>query len=140
MAGLKSIIRLRKHQLDEKRRAAAQLQIMLDNLKREEMRARDELEAEKAQAASDHASLLAFPNYNKKMQERLKLIIKEQVGLNAAIDRAQVELQDAFKELKTFEITEQARLDRAAAAEKKAEDQAMDEIGIEGFRRKDKRE
>ena len=72
------------------------------------------------------------------MQEKLKGIHLEQSRLEAAIVRAQAELQDAFKELKTFEITERERLRRAAAAEKKAEDQAMDEIGLEGFRRKDK--
>jgi len=138
VAGLKSIIRLRKHQLDEKRRAVTRLQLMLDNMKREEARAVDELVAEKQHATTDRETAAAFPNYNKRMQDKLKLIVKEEANLKAAIDRAQAELQDAFKELKTIEITDRERARRAAAEEKKKEDQAMDEIGLEGFRRKDK--
>ena len=138
MAGLKSLIRLRKHELDEKRRVATRLLAALDNLKREENRLLDELEAEKKQAEADMDALSVFPNYNKKMQGKLKAIRQEQIKVSAAVDRAQTELQDAFKEYKTYEITEDAREKRKAAAEKKAEDAAMDEIGIEGFRRKDK--
>lgn len=138
MAGLKSLIRLRKHELDEKRRAVGQLIARLDSLKREEQRALDELEAEKKLAAEGGQALAAFPNYNKRIQERLRLLREEQVKVAAAIERAQADLQDAFKEFKTFEITEENRAKRAAAAEKKAEDQQMDEIGLEGHRRKGK--
>jgi flagellar export protein FliJ len=138
MAGLKSIIRLRKQQLDDKRRAIAQLIGRMDNLKREEQREIDNLEAEKKLAAKDADGLRAFPNYNKRVQEKLTLLRDEMVKLEAAIQRGQAELQDAFKEYKTYEITDREREKRAAAAEKKSEDAAMDEIGIEGFRRKGK--
>ncbi len=138
MAGLKSIIRLRKHQLDEKRRVVTQLQLMLDNLKREEQRLIDDLEAEKKHATVDLESGVAFPNYNKKVQEKLKITRAEQVKVEASIDRARAELQDAFKDMKTIEITDRERARREAEAEKLKEDQTMDEIGLEGFRRKDK--
>ncbi len=138
MAGLKSIIKLKKQQLDDKRRAITQLMARLDQMRREEQRELDNLEAEKKLAAKDADGLRAFPNYNKRVQEKLVLLRDEQVKLNAAIERGQAELQDAFKEYKTYEITERERDRRAAAAEKKSEDAAMDEIGIEGFRRKGK--
>lgn len=138
MAGLKSLIRLRKHELDEKRRAVTSLLAMLDNLQREEKRLLDELEAEKKQAEGDMDSLSAFPGYNKRVQAKIKITRLEQTKVMAAVDRAQADLQDAFKEFKTFEITEENRAKRAAAAEKKTEDALMDDIGIEGFRRKGK--
>jgi len=138
MAGLKSLIRLRKHALDEKRQAVAKLIAMLDNLQREERRMLEELDAEKKHATTDAETRIAFPNYNKRMQSTLKALDGEKSRLVMAIDRAQTELQDAFKEYKTYEITERERERIKAAAEKKTEDQAMDEIGLEGFRRKEK--
>lgn len=138
MAGLKSVIRLRKHELDEKRRAIGQLIAQLDNVRREEQRELDNLEAEKTFAKTDAQALAAFPNYNKRVQAKLVLLREEQVKLEAAIARAQAELQDAFKEYKTYEITEDNRAKRKAAAEKRVEDQTLDDIGIEGFRRKEK--
>jgi len=136
MAGLQSLIRLRQHRLDEKRQAMAQLMTLLDNLRREEQRTRDDLAAEKKYAETHEESRTAFPNYNKKIHKRLKELVSEQGRLNQAIERAQIELQDAFKELKVFEITEHERERRKAATEKRAENQAMDEVGLEGFRRK----
>src|ERR1700740_3494551 len=106
MAGLKSVIRLKKQQLDDKRRGIAQLVRRFDQMRREEQREMDGLEVEKKTATTDADALRAFPNYNKRVQEKLKLLREEQVKLNAAIERGQAELQDAFKEYKTYEITE----------------------------------
>lgn len=138
MAGLKSVIRLRKHELDEKRRHLTQIQTLLDNLLREERRTLDALEAEKKHAEVDEETRSAFPSYNKRMQAKLKDLRNEQERVRKAVDKAREELQDAFKELKTYEITEDNRQKRIEAEEKRKEDQTMDEIGIEGFRRKDK--
>jgi len=138
VAGLKSIIRLRKHELDEKRRVVTQLQTLLDNLEREERRTLDALDAEKQHATVDEETRAAFPNYNKRVQEKLKDLRAEQERVRNAIDHARSELQDAFKELKTYEITEENREKRAAAEEKRKEDQTMDDIGTEGHRRKEK--
>jgi flagellar FliJ protein len=138
MAGLKSIIRLRKFELDEKRRAVTELQIRLDNLLREEKRVMAALDAEKEHARIDDDTRNAFPNYNKRMQERLKVLRLEQTRVEAAIEQAREVLQEAFKEYKTFEITEENREKRAAAEEKRKEDATMDDIGIEGHRRKGK--
>lgn len=138
MAGLTSIIRLRKHELDEKRRVVTQLQTLLDNLEREERRTLDALEAEKKHAEVDEETRAAFPNYNKRVQAKLKELRAEQEKVKIAIDRARAELQDAFKELKTYEITEDNRQKRIEAEEKRKENQTMDDIGIEGHRRKDK--
>ena len=136
MAGLKSLIRLRKRQLDDKRKALADLMNRQDAVKREERRTIENFEAEKKLATQDPELLRAFPNYNKRIQEKLKLLRNEIEKLNTAIDRAREDLQDAFKEMKTYEITDAERERRIAVAEKKAEDTEMDAIGIEGFRRK----
>lgn len=138
MAGLKSLIRLRKHELDEKRQAVAKFIAMLDNLRREEVRALNELDAEKKEAESNLETRQAFPNYNKRIQAKLKALREEQIKVSRAIEKAQAELQDSFKEYKTYEITQRERERAEAAEEKRVEDQAMDEIGIEGFRRRDK--
>lgn len=138
MAGLKSIIRLRKHELDERRRVVTQLQAHLDNLEREEKRALEALEAEKRHAEIDEETRAAFPNYNKRVQGKLKELRAEQEKVKLAVERAREELQDAFKELKTYEITEDNRQKRIEAEEKRKENQIMDDIGLEGFRRKDK--
>ena len=138
MAGLKSLIRLRKRQLDDKRKILANLMDRLDAVKREERRTIENFEEEKNLAAKEPELLRAFPNYNKRIQEKLKLLHNEIEKLNKAIDRARDDLQDAFKEMKTYEITDAERERRIAVAEKKTEDMEMDAIGLEGYRRKEK--
>ncbi len=136
MAGLASLIRLRKHELDEQRRKLTELQTRRDVLVAQERRLLDDIDAEKKHAAIDDETRTAFPNYLKRVTKQLDVIRAEYIKLDAAITAAQAKLQDAFKELKTYEITEANRAAHKAAELKKKEDQTMDDIGIDGYARK----
>lgn len=138
MANLKSVIRLRKFELDERRRAVVDLEKNLDNLDRQINRIHDSLAAEMQNAREDEAARMAFPNFNQRMQKNLVGLNAERSKLLVAIDKAKEELQDAFKELKTIEITERERQARKEAEEKHKENNMLDEIGLEQHRRRKK--
>ncbi len=134
---LKGVIRYRKWELDEKRRALGELlrkeQGLIDALDKFEQ----EMIAE-SKAASAHAAEggITFGTYAFAAKAR-----REQVELWLAQAREQVEiaredLAQGFKEFKTFEIAQENR-DKVEQQERDAKTQkALDEMALNIHRRK----
>lgn len=138
MADLKGVIRLRRFQLDEKRQALAELQRLAVSLAEEQARLEQSIEAEKeaARTVPDPNAAFAFGAFVRSALERRKRIEHSRAQLEIQIEAATDEVRGAFNELKKFEQTEAQRRAKETQRRARIESNQLDEIGIEGFRRK----
>ena len=138
MAELRGIIRLRRFELDEKKRVLAELHRLADELDLERARLDQAIEAEKqvAAGAAGTGPGLAFGSYVQAALGRRKRVEETRRDLDGKIETAMEAVRAAFSNVKTLE---QAQLDRdARASQKRArlEGAQLDEIALNGFRRR----
>ncbi len=134
---LHTLIRLRKWDVDEKQRALGQL------LRQEEsvLERQAELEAEVAGEisftatlpADQRSTLAAYLKRCEEFRDRLSDLLGE---VRRQIAAAQNELAEAYRRLKTFEVTQDARDAAVAAEENRLEQIELNELGLELHRRK----
>jgi len=138
MADLSSIIRLRKFQLDEKRQALAELQRFSDSIAADIERLDQAVEAEKqvALVATDPAAVFAFGGFIQGARERRLKLEDSLRKLEAQIEIAVEQLRVAFADLKKYEQTEAQRRAREVRKRTRAENAQLDEIGLDGYRRR----
>ncbi|MDE1153876.1 MAG: flagellar FliJ family protein [Micavibrio sp.] len=136
MADLSVLIRLHKHELDEKRRALNELynELALLEQKRQQLEAEFNREKEAASAVDDiHYT---FPRYAEKVQKKREELQQAAGILDIKVEKAKDDLMESFSELKKYEMTqdERDRLEREEQLIK--ENEAFDAIALEGFRRR----
>lgn len=137
MADLSVLIRLHKHDLDEKRRVLGELYTAMAALEQQKRALEREFEAEKQAMAEGGGDVhFTFAGYAESVAQRRKDIEKREAELEKQIERAKDSLMETFAELKKYEMTqeERERLEEEERAYKEA--QELDAIGVEGFRRK----
>jgi len=137
MAKLDSLIRVRKHTVEQLQKSLAELYRKAEELKTE----RDALETELA-IESEKSRILQpdmlkyFSSYVKQTRKTIDKIDRSREKLEKQIKLAQEQLREAFAEQKKIEIINKRRKDVEAAKEEKKESQELDEIAIECFRRR----
>ena len=112
MSSLKTIIRLQKWKLDEKRRALAELQNLADRLQAEIERLKEEIAAERDTARGNVEYAFTYSNYIQAAMERGKRLTQSMGQVEAQIAVATDEMAEAFQELKRYELAEEERLKR----------------------------
>lgn len=139
MADLEALIKFRKHTVDEKQKILAQLYRDAENLQRQRQAIIDKMESEKKLAEEMGApeALTYLGRYLEGARKKLQLYDTAIKKLEIRIIAAQEDIREAFAEQKKIEITQAQRKEREKAALNRKEDQAMDEVAIEGFRRKE---
>ena len=137
MADLHSLIRLHKHELDEKRRALGVLYTAMAALERSRRDLAIAFDREKeAMRASSGEVHFTFAGYAEQVRKKNEEIDKNEEALQKQIEEARDSLMETFGELKKYEMTQEER-DRLAEEERNLKEaQAMDEIGLQGYRRK----
>lgn len=136
MADLAPVIRYYEHQLDEKKRYLAELYAEVKKVEDEKKRTLDQIEKEKEAAGHSLEGGQAYLAYVENARAHIAACDETITKMNVRINLAQDDLREAFAELKKFEITQERRDAEEKAALKRKEDQALDEIAIEGYRRK----
>lgn len=136
MADLSALIRLHKHELDEKRRVLGEFYSELALLERDRRNMEREFQKEK-DAVKDMAEVsFTFAGYADTVRQKREAFDQAEAQLEKQIERAKEDLMETFSELKKYEMTQEER-DRLEEAERIfKETQSMDAIGLEGFRRK----
>jgi len=133
---LKTIIRLQKLQLDEKRRILAELQNLGDRLKAEIERLKEEIAHEQATAREDFAVSFTYANFAQAALERGRRLGESLAQVEAQISVATDQMAEAFQELKRFELAEEERLKREREKQKRKDAIMLDETALVGFRRR----
>ncbi|MBK3735929.1 flagellar export protein FliJ [Azospirillum brasilense] len=140
MSSLKTIIRLQKWKLDEKRRALAELQNLADRLQAEIERLKEEIAAERDTARGNVEYAFTYSNYIQAAMERGKRLTQSMGQVEAQIAVATDEMAEAFQELKRYELAEEERLKREKEKLKRKEANMLDETALVGFRRRQQEE
>lgn len=136
--GLKTLIRLSQFNVDEKRRMLTALQAREDQILDDIARAQQQLKDEQRVAAEDATGVgFIYGAYHRAWmgvredQDRSLMAVRRQ------IEGARDELAEAYRELKTYEITQANREKREQEEADRKEQIFLDEVGATLHRRKE---
>lgn len=139
MANLRSLIKLRKFNVEEKQKVLAELYRQSETIAQSKATLQDRLKTER-DVLDKSGSLEMFAYFGRfsqninRMLDRLEL---ERQKLETRINVAQDDVREAFANMKRIEIVQR---EREKADRKKTDDKEtreMDEIGLDGFRRQE---
>ena len=133
MTDLTVLIRLHKHDLDEKRLALGELYSALELLQRQRLELERALAREKEAVDATDDIHFSFPHYVEKVRRQMEELESREASLEKQIEKAKDSLMETFGELKKYEMTQEER-DRLAEEERRIrESKEMDAVGLEIF-------
>ena len=136
MARLDSLIRVKKHRVDEKQKALGRLYREMEELQAEKQTVLDAQEKERLIAeemASDVSVQQSYAAFKERVKARLNGIKQKEARLETRILVAQDDIKDAFADLKKVEIVDENRKEKEKKERLKKENETLDEIGITRF-------
>tara|TARA_R110002072_G_scaffold64894_2_gene161046 strand:- start:241 stop:660 length:420 start_codon:yes stop_codon:yes gene_type:complete len=137
MKSLDTLIRLRKHTLDEARRELTELQRAVEEINRARENLDRELEAESATARDDVEASYRYGDYLVTVRERRSAFDQQENEIAQRIVLAEAGVREAFRDVKQFEIADARRLENERAEAARQEQAALDEVALSAFRRLD---
>lgn len=137
MADLKSLIRLRRFELEDKQRIIARLLAEVDRLlgTKENILRQGEIERDMAKAAGTVEAIGLYLVFDKRVRYTVQKLNQDLDKLEGRIAEAQDEMREAFGELKKIEITQDVRLAARKAELQRREMALFDDIALTIFRR-----
>ena len=143
MKTLQTLIRIHEWHLEEKRRVVVELETERDSISARLAGLDAEIAAEKNFVASqvdDHYRMAAldFNHYHDEALLKRGDLQLEQRFNAEKLEAAMVEVTLAYQELKKYETALEQRLKREALIASQKEQIRLDDIAIEGFRRRSK--
>ncbi len=136
MSGLDQLLRLQRWTLDEKRRQAGDLELLIERLVQDINKLDEQVEHEIAASRANVELQRALPGYRQMMKSRRERLDKSMLDLRAELEKLREQITEAFSELKKTEQTMKNRQQRQRLAERRKEQAANDEIGLHLHRRK----
>jgi flagellar export protein FliJ len=131
------LIRLHKHELDEKRLALGEFYFALTQVERERRELEHSFAREKEVVDTTGDIHFTFPKYVEKVRRQRGKLDAREALLEKQIEAAKDSLMETFSELKKYEMTQEERHRLAEEERSIKESKELDEIGLEAFRRKD---
>jgi flagellar export protein FliJ len=130
MKSRETLIRLKKFQVDEKRRRVAQIEGMIAEFQRMTVELEREIETEQERAGINDPTHFAYPTYAKAAIQRRENLTRSIEELQAQLDDAKNSLADAFEELKKVELLDERDQARERAEENAREQADLNSIGL----------
>src|SRR3974377_2465358 len=120
MKSRETLIRLKKFQVDEKRRKVAQIEAMIAEFDRISVELDREIKLEQDRAGIHDPGHFAYPTYAKAAVARRENVKRSADELKVQLDDAKAELGEAFEELKKVEMLDERDQAREKAGSKRA--------------------
>ena len=133
MKSRETLIRLKKFQVDEKRRKVAQIEAMMAEFDRIATELDREIKLEQDRAGIHDPGHFAYPTYAKAAMTRRENLKRSSDELKAQLDEAQAMLGEAFEELKKVEMLDERDHAREKAEANQREQQELDRIATMRF-------
>jgi flagellar export protein FliJ len=130
MKSRETLIRLKKFQVDDKRRRVAQIEGMIAEFERMATDLDREIEAEQTRAGIHDPGHYAYPTYAKAAMQRRENLKTSAGELKGQLDDAKAALQEAFEEMKKVELLDERDQMRERADENAREQADLDAIGL----------
>ena len=123
-----TLIRLKKFQVDEKRRKVAQIEAMMAEFDRIATELDREIKVEQDRAGIHDPGHFAYPTYAKAAMVRRENLKRSADELRGQLDDAKAALGEAFEELKKVEMLDERDKERDRAEQSVREQQELDRI------------
>ena len=130
-----SLIRLKKFQVDEKRRQVAQIEMMIADFERMASELDQQIEIEHTKTGISDVAHFAYSTFAKAAMTRRDNLLNSANDMKGKLEAAQDSLAEALEELKKVELLDQREHQREAAEQLKVEQAEYDEIGRLRFSR-----
>jgi flagellar protein FliJ len=129
MKSRETLIRLKKFQVDEKRRRVAQIESMIADFERMATDLEREIKTEQDRAGIHDPAHFAYPTYAKAAMQRRENLSRSAEELKVQLDGAKEALAEAFEELKKVELLDERDQNRERAEEEAREQAELDAVG-----------
>jgi len=136
MSGLDQLMRLQRWTLDEKRRQATDLELLIERLVQDINKLDEQVEREIEASRADLELQRALPGYRGVMRSRRERMDKSLVDLRGELEKLREQITEAFSDLKKTEQTQKNRQQRQRLAERRKDQAISDEVGLQQHRRK----
>ncbi len=133
MKSRETLIRLKKFQVDEKRRKVAQIETMMAEFDRIAAELEREIKLEQDRAGIHDPGHFAYPTYAKAAMTRRENLKRSADELRAQLDDAKAALGEAFEELKKVEMLDERDRERDRVEQNVREQQELDRIAALRF-------
>lgn len=133
MKSRETLIRLKKFQVDEKRRKVAQIEAMIAEFDRIATELDREIKVEQDRAGIHDPGHFAYPTYAKAAMTRKENLKRSTDELRVQLDDAKAALGEAFEELKKVEMLDERDQQREKAEASAREQQELDRIAVLRF-------
>jgi flagellar FliJ protein len=130
-----SLIRLKKFQVDEKRRQVAQIEMMIADFERMASELDQQIEIEHTKTGISDVAHFAYSTFAKAALTRRDNLLNSANDMKGKLEAAQDALAEALEDLKKVELLDQREHQREAAEQLKVEQEQYDEIGRLRFSR-----
>lgn len=134
MKSRETLIRLKRFQVDEKRRRVSQIEMMIAEFHRMAGDLDREIQTEEKRSGISDTAHFAYPTYARAAMARRDNLHQSADNLKGQLEDAKAELQAAFEDMKKVEILD----DREKASERMAdaarEQAALDAIALRSAR------
>src|SRR3978361_772043 len=128
MKSRETLIRLKRFQVDEKRRRVSQIEGMIADFQRMSVDLEREINTEQERAGINDPTHFAYPTYAKAAIQRGQNRSSAGDDLRIQLEDAKSLLTEAFEELKKVELLEERDQARERAEESDREQAALDSI------------
>ena len=125
-----TLIRLKKFQVDERRRKVAQIEGMIAEFERMAADLEREIKTEQERAGIHDPAHFAYPTYAKAAMQRKENLKRSADELKVQLDDAKAALGEAFEELKKVELLDERDQARERADENTREHSDLDTIAM----------
>ena len=130
MKSRETLIRLKKFQVDEKRRRVSQIEGMIADFQRMSVDLEREIQTEQERAGINDPTHFAYPTYAKAAIQRRENLKHSADELKVQLDDAKALLAEAFEELKKVELLDERDQMRERAEQAAQEQAELDGIGL----------
>jgi flagellar FliJ protein len=130
MKSRETLIRLKKFQVDEKRRKVAQIEAMIAEFERMAGDLEREIKGEQERAGIHDPAHYAYPTYAKAAIQRRENLTRSVDELKTQLDDAKNALSEAFDEQKKVELLDERDQARERTEENAREQAELDAIGM----------
>src|SRR6476469_2373974 len=129
-----TLIRLKKFQVDEKRRRVAQIETMIAEFDRMAVDLEREIKTEQDRTGIHDPSHFAYPTYAKAAMQRRENLKRSVDDLRVQLDDAKAALGEAFEEMKKAEMLDERDQMRERLEEDVPAPPEFDAVGAMGNR------
>ncbi len=130
MKSRETLIRLKKFQVDEKRRKVGQIEAMIAEFERMAADLEREIKIEQDRAGIHDPAHFAYPTYAKAAITRRENLKRSADELRVQLEDAKLALAEAFDELKKVELLDERDQLREREAANAAEQSELDAIAL----------